>query len=288
MNGIPIYSICNLHEDGGHDIVVTDLKSYLQSHRSLIFPHRHSFYQVLYITKAGGDHVIDFRTYPVKHGMVFFLPPGQIHEWKFDEHTDGVLVNFGEPFFSTFLASSGYLNDLPLFSRSGRHCTADLSAHIPAIDQLFRQILSEYLNREENCFDMIRALLLQVFLLAGRVLQTMEERKAPWQYRQLITFEHLVEQYYTQKKLPKQYAGMMFITPNYLNALCTKLTGRSAGDLIRNRILLEAKRLLAHSGLSVQEIAWQLSFENSSYFSRFFKKYEKVTPEEFKKEFNGR
>lgn len=286
MNSIPIYSICNLHHDGGHDIVVTDLASYLQSHQSLVFPHRHSFYQVLYITKEGGRHLIDFRSYPVKRGMIFFLPPGQIHEWQFDKHTDGILINFGEPFFSTFLAGSGYLNDLPLFSRSGRHCAADFSKQPAAMDHLFQQIFSEYQNREENCFDMLRALLLQVFLLAGRALQNKEERKAPWQYRQLLAFEHLVEQYYTQKKLPKEYAELMFITPNYLNALCTKLTGRSAGDLIRNRVLLEIKRLLVHSSLSVQEIAWQLNFENNSYFSRFFKKYEKITPEEFKKKFN--
>jgi AraC family transcriptional regulator, transcriptional activator of pobA len=99
----------------------------------------------------------------------------------------------------------------------------------------------------------------------------------------LRNFEKLVEQHYKEKKLPREYAEMLFVTPNHLNTMCTTTAGKSAGELIRERVLLEAKRLLVNSQLSIAEIGYQLSFEDNAYFSRFFKKYTATTPESFRK-----
>lgn len=87
--------------------------------------------------------------------------------------------------------------------------------------------------------------------------------------------------------MPKEYAGLLFITPNHLNALCKASVGKSAGEMIRDRLLLEAKRMLANSAMSVSEIAYDLRFEDNAYFSRFFKKYTGHTPEEFRKTQGG-
>jgi AraC-like DNA-binding protein len=62
-----------------------------------------------------------------------------------------------------------------------------------------------------------------------------------------------------------------------------KVNRQICGELIRDRILLEAKGLLVNSTQSISEIAWELNFKNNSYFSRFFKKYEGISPEKFKK-----
>ncbi|PVD51514.1 AraC family transcriptional regulator [Terrimonas sp.] len=279
---IPTYSICNLHDNDTDDVVVVSLKPYLLSARSVVFPHRHSFYQVLYITHGGGRHIIDFETYPVNKGVVYFLSPGQIHEWDFDENTDGILINFSASFFSTFLANSNYLNDFLFFSSNGKHSVISFNAE-EGIEHIFRQMLDEYALCKENYTDIIRALLLTLFVLANRKIEAGNKHKDPYLFRQLLTFEKLVDQHFMKKRLPKEYAELMFITPNYLNAICNKLTGRSAGEFIRQRILLEAKRLLVNSAFSVSEIAWQLNFDNNSYFSRFFKKYEHISPEDFKK-----
>ena len=77
----------------------------------------------------------------------------------------------------------------------------------------------------------------------------------------------------------------MRVRPNYLNAVCNEVAHSSAGDLIRNRILLEAKRLLIHEKKTASEIAYELGFADNSYFGRFFKKYENTTPDGFKKLF---
>ena len=76
---------------------------------------------------------------------------------------------------------------------------------------------------------------------------------------------------------------MLYITHNQLNAVCNNCLGRTAGELIREKIVLEAKRLLVNTDLSISEIADKLNFNDRSYFTKFFKKYTNVTPEEFKK-----
>ena len=95
----------------------------------------------------------------------------------------------------------------------------------------------------------------------------------------------MIEAHYREIKLPKEYADLLFVTPNYLNALSQELLGKTAGELIRDRVLLEAKRLLTNSAsITVSEVATELNFQDNSYFNRFFKKYAKVTPDEFRKQ----
>lgn len=284
MEAIPLYSICQVHEADNDSIVVTDLKHYLRSHTRLVFPHRHLFYQILYITQEGGSHIIEFEKYPARKGVAFFLAPGQIHEWNFNKNTQGVLINMGRSFFSTFLAKRDFLDQLPFFSPNGLYPVVDFSGN-QEVYALFDAMLAEFRDEQETRDEMLRALLLQLFVLASRNLKAHHVKApgSPLHYRLFVAYEKLIDQYFKQKRLPKEYAEMLNITPNYLNALCIRETGRQAGELIRARILLESKRLLAHSDLSVSEIAWQLSFGCNSYFSRFFKKYEGVTPETFRK-----
>jgi AraC-like DNA-binding protein len=86
-------------------------------------------------------------------------------------------------------------------------------------------------------------------------------------------------------RLPREYAALLYITPNHLNAVCRQMLNKSAGEVIRERMLLEIKRWLVNAEISISEIADKLSFQDNSYFSKFFKKYEGMTPEEFKKSF---
>jgi len=77
----------------------------------------------------------------------------------------------------------------------------------------------------------------------------------------------------------------LYITPNHLNALCQDMLGKTAGDLIRDRILLESKRLLTNADMTITEIAYNLNFKDNSYFNRFFKKEVGSTPDEFRTSF---
>ncbi|RYD74000.1 MAG: AraC family transcriptional regulator, partial [Sphingobacteriales bacterium] len=113
------------------------------------------------------------------------------------------------------------------------------------------------------------------------------ERRHPNNYNTILfkNFQNLVDKHYKTKKLTKDYAAMLYITPNHLNALSKDISGRSAGEIIRDRILLEAKRWLINGGITIAEVAAVLEFEDNSYFTKFFKKYEGFTPQEFRKKY---
>ena len=285
---IPTISICNLlgEDHSVQDLVAYDLKKFIRNYKDIKFPHRHSFYQLLYITKAGGTHVIDFEKYPVKRGMIFFLAPSQVHEWLFDSDANGILINFNENYFSSFLANRHYISDFPFFTPNNSYSSIDLSndSSLKEIEDVFLNIHQEFDSNNEFKLDIIRVMLLQMFLLVNRkitFIQNQSENKN--NYLLFRNFEKLIEKNYTTIRMPKDYAKLLFVTPNHLNAICNQITGLSAGDIIRRRILLEAKRLLINSTQNINEIAWHLSFEDNSYFSKFFKKYEGITPEEFRK-----
>jgi AraC family transcriptional regulator, transcriptional activator of pobA len=107
----------------------------------------------------------------------------------------------------------------------------------------------------------------------------------PTSYNQTLlkNFKKLIDANFTRLKLPKDYADLLYITPNHLNAICKDLLGMQAGEVIRNRTLLEAKRLLTNPQLNIAGIAFELNFSDNSYFTKFFKKTEGITPEEFRK-----
>src|SRR6185312_9665766 len=152
------------------------------------------------------------------------------------------------------------------------------------IKDLFEQIIAESENPARLGLDMIRTLLVQVFILLARTdAETTQKQPSAYNYTLLKNFRRLIEQNFMQLRLPKDYAELLYITPNHLNAMTNDMLGISAGELIRNRVLLEAKRLLINLNLSVAEIAYQLNFNDNSYFTKFFKNNTGLTPEEFRK-----
>jgi len=131
----------------------------------------------------------------------------------------------------------------------------------------------------------VRLLMLNIFIQVARASErTMHTQTHNYNQTLLKSFRKLIEHNFIKLKFPKQYAALLYVTPNHLNALCNDLVGTSAGELIRNRIILEAKRLLINMELSISEIAEKLAFNDDSYFIKFFKKQVGTTPDKFRKQ----
>ncbi len=281
----PIYDICKLSDFQQDDLLISRFGAYLQKHKDLYFPHKHTFYHLVLFTKGAGKHSIDFKTFDVTPYQIYFMIPGQVHSWNFEGDVDGYVIHFTLPFFQSFLLKNEYLEQFPFFSG----LTDDAVIQIePSLQQeiisLFENIITESEKPERMGIDMIRTLLLQIFILLNRTSTDNKEKQLPaYNYTLLKTFQKLIEKNFATLKLPKDYAELLYITPNHLNAICNDLLGISAGEVIRNRILLEAKRLLINLDLSVAEIGYRLNFSDNSYFTKFFKKYIGSTPEEFRK-----
>jgi AraC family transcriptional activator of pobA len=281
----PVYDICSLADHQHSDLLISRFAPYLQKHQNLSLPHKHTFYHVVFFTEGAGNHSIDFKSFEVKPYQIYFMAPGQVHRWSFEGPVDGYIINFSGEFFQSFLLRPDYLEGMPFFTGNVDDEVIDLTADVQQqVTGLFEKLIKESHEHGRMGMDMIRTLMLQLFILVARQSEQSSQTTVPtYNYTLLQSFRKLTDKNFTNLKLPKDYAALLYITPNHLNALCNDMLGISAGEVIRNRIILEAKRLLVNLDLNITEIAGKLNFADNSYFTKFFKKYTGITPEEFRK-----
>ncbi len=282
---IPTYDICTIKQDtfASDELLLSRFSTYLRTRHTLRKPHRHTFYHLVFFTEGSGQHTIDFESFTVKAGEIYFMKPGQVHSWNFKTEPEGYVVNFSETFFRSFLLDHRFLERYPFFSGVAEDGVVFLGKLVqPQMVDLFEQLLLAVQVKDEHSAVMVKLLLLQVFILTAR---NKKQSNKPHATANMVVrgFQSLVDEKYLQLRLPKDYAALLFVTPNYLNSLCVKTLGISAGDVIRNRVLLEAKRLLVNAGITISQIAYQLNFTDHSHFSKFFKKSTSQSPEDFRK-----
>lgn len=284
---IPVYDICSLSSSDNRngDIIAAPFAEYIKVHPNLHKAHRHSFYHIVLFTEGKGFHTIDFEQFPVQAGQIYFMAPGQVHSWNFKGDVGGYIINFSGEIFSALISKGQYLEQFAFFRGVAKESVFKLKGtSLEEAKKVFEQVIKEGRQWDGYSQDMIRALLVQLFISVSRIIPAALPPKAMKQNMLILhNFRKLVDTYYAEKRLPKEYAAMLYITPNHLNALCNDLLGKPAGEVIRDRILLEAKRRLINADQSIQDIAFQLSFTDNSHFTKFFKKYTMLTPEEFRK-----
>ena len=282
----PVFDIGQLADINQDDLLISRFAPYLAVHKNLQQAHKHNFYHLVYFTAGGGSQTIDFQKFPVNPYQVYFMIPGQVHQWNFEGSVDGYVVNFSTTFFQSFLLKTDYIDGFPFFNGNTTEAVIDIPlSQQAAVTELFEKMLKEILEKQISASDMLRLLLLEFFILVSRLGNKITPKQASAYNSTLLrSFRLLIEKNYLTMRLPKEYAELLYITPNHLNALCNDLLGTQAGELIRGRIALEAKRLLVDQEISISEIAGRLNFADNSYFTKFFKKQTGSTPEEFRKQ----
>lgn len=285
MHGsFPRLDIGPLSEYREDHMMIARFSEYRHEHQSLIFPHRHSFYHLVLFTEGVGRHTIDFHHFMAEPYQIYFMIPGQVHSWDFEGEMEGYVVNFSESFFKSFLLQPEYLDSFSFFDQDSSKNVLTIPPDIRVrICGLFEELLAQ--NKPTAWReDLVRVLLLQIFLLIEQSDSANGKKSADKGKNTTVrNFTRLIDKHYDRIRLPGQYAEMLNVTPNHLNALCKEHMGLQAGELIRNRIVLEAKRLLINLDLTVAEIAYRLNFNDNSYFTKFFRKETGMTPEDFRK-----
>jgi AraC family transcriptional activator of pobA len=256
-------------------------ESFAKDIEHLRVPHQHHFYTFILVTGGEGSHGIDFHDYKLKSGRLFLIAPGQVHAWIELKKVKGFVVLFNDSFMALSKGRK-MMSAWPLF-RPNQEVYFDLDATEAAkwVDE-FLYIEEEEERADDYTRDAIFYAISSLLVRATRLNLKKQGKSKLAGQDFLFVFQELIEENFLTLKTPKQYAEKMNVTANYLNALCKKKSGKSAGELIRQRVLLEAKRLLAHTKLTVSEISFKLGFEDNSYFGRFFKKYIGLTPETFR------
>lgn len=251
------------------------------------FPHRHDYYHLLWMTEVAGTHLVDFETFEARPNSVFFISPGQLHTWTSSVKPQGFIINFSTEFFVKMFPRADEIAKFPFF-----HMTSD--PPVLYLDQtqhdtlrsLILEMEQEMLWQREARLDIVRSYLL---ILLTRLRRCYPERSTEGASSQNYTlvrrFNLLIEQHYLHYSHLRDYARELHVTERTLNDAVKRTLAKTAGDLIYERLVLEAKRLLCNTNMAIAEIAFQLRFEDHAYFSRFFKKRTQLTPGEFKKRY---
>ena len=239
------------------------------------FSHRHQFYAVYWIHEGTGVHIIDFQDYELRKDRIFFLRAEQVHLMRPDSRLLYSAVQFTEAYLRLFEGNSNA--ELPQF--------IDLNNDNER--KRFALLLNE-IERESRLTDNAAILQGEIYLLMHELLRSGSgsQQNAQPLPDVLVNYRRLIDQHFAQKHQVAEYADLLSVSANYLNVLCGKHLGLSALALINKRIVLETKRRLMDSQMSVSEIAYSLGFNEMSYFSRFFKRMAGCTPGEFREQMN--
>lgn len=278
----PVYDIAGL--DSRSDILVGSFAPYIGQHRKLHVPHRHSFYHMVYFTRGAGHHTIDFDRFEVRPFQLYAMVPGQVHRWAFEGEVEGYVLNFSPSFFHQFLLRPDYIEEFTFFQGQAQQSVLAVPEQMRTrIADIFEEMIALVPSINMFHLDKLRVLALQLFLDLASLDEPAKPSPLSNNIVLLRNFRKLVEKHYSELRLPKDYAALLYITPNYLNAVCSELLGQSAGEVIRDRVILEAKRLLVNPRLAIAAVADELNFKDNSNFTKFFKKYTGTTPETFRR-----
>ena len=283
-NTIPTYDFCKTLEGGRHFEFSKLEESYTPYDAAA--PHRHNYYEVLYFKESGGWHEIDFNSFPVQGSTLHFISPEQVHLLRREARVTGFVLSFSREFFFGDPSGTGFIDSLPFFDNPGVQplLLVGDAALATEMDQLLLKIQDEYASGHDDSGEMLRIYLTALLIHARRMYipHTGNGISLPPRSELTRRFKELVEEKFRQHKSVAAYAGMLNITAGHLSDTIQKDTGRTASEIIQQRVVLEAKRLLFHSSKSVKEIAFELQYEDPSYFSRFFKAHAELTPEQFR------
>ncbi|WP_241660896.1 helix-turn-helix domain-containing protein [Variovorax guangxiensis] len=253
------------------------------------FPHRHNYYHLLWMSEAAGTHLLDFESFEARANAVFFVSPGQLHAWASTVQPKGFVINFSTEFFVQMFPRSDEIAQYPFFHIASDAPVLYLSqAQHDELLPLLLEMEKEMLGRAEARLDIVRSYLLVLLTRLRRLYpERTSEDASPQSYSLTKRFKLLIDQHYLDFGPLRDYAERLHVTERQLNDAVKRTVGKTAGQLVQERLVLEAKRLLSNTDMGVAEIAFHLHFEDHAYFSRFFKKHTQLPPGEFKKRFGS-
>ncbi len=255
-------------------------------HFAVKYPHRHDFYEVLYISKGSGFHVIDGNKYKIQPPSVFFMSPGQAHKLEFSNDIEGYIYIFTSGFYLINQNNQNRLIEFPFFftiKQDNPPLILDKEQDILFLESLFQKGIAEIKNRDNFSVELLRSILDLILTFCSTIYKTDEFQLVKGKGHIVVKkFYQLVEENYHQNLAVAEYADKLAITANHLTQTVVQLTGKTSSQIIKAKQILEIKRLLAHTNLGVTEIALRLNFPDQSYFSKFFKRETGFSPLQYR------
>jgi len=251
--------------------------------------HLHEYFTIFWVKKGEIIHATPLIEYTVTENNLFFIPPQFTHKMFVSSDCEGVSIHFNKNYFNLFPHPDDTILTSSLFLNPQFFTIINLENGVKSkIENLLDSMISEY--KSENLYkNQILYNWLMVFLYEARRIHEVQyellNQKPDSPSTLVLNFKNLIETNYLKYKDVSYYATQLNIRPAQLSEHIKKITGITPGEMIRNKILEETKKILIATDMNVKELAYKMGFDDPAYFSRFFKKYTDLTMTEYRDNF---
>lgn len=251
-------------------------------------PHRHKYHEICFFSAGRGVHEIDFKKIEIEANSVHFVAAGQVHLLSSSQDVTGRVLAFSPGFLwdqskDQMTTTQRYPFVNPMNNVQSLNLTKD------DFDSIIRSV--GYLASDGHAWKSRSSKIIQHHILVILekcnyfIAKNFENTPVlnPLENNIISNYKNLVEAHFQDLHQVQDYSQMLNITPGHLNRHCKEQAGMTASEIILQRLILEAKRLLLFTDKSSKRIAYHLNFEDPSYFSRFFKSKTGYSPIKFRK-----
>jgi len=285
------YQLNNIQENFQFEIF--SLQNYIERRgEELMIPHTQDFYQIIWFKSASGLYTVDFNEYNVFENALFFIAKNQVHSFKSLNKCDGFVINFGDSFLVQKDKDVDFFLKCNLFNNPYQNPSCCIgSGWEYKLDEYISQMRLELAEKKSYGREELLRLYLKAFLIQVQrrkhQLEKLDSGRNPFPDNEkrnlLIKFINAVEDNFNKNLTVSQYSALLNVSTRTLSNLTLQHLQKRPKQIIQERKILESKRLLIHSHISVKEIAYKIGIKDPEYFFRFFKKHTKISPNNFRK-----
>jgi AraC family transcriptional activator of pobA len=237
---------------------------------------------ILWFKKGKNQLLIDGKKYNFKKNQIVFFT--EFHHVKIGQVENVRLLGFNKPFYCILdhdheVGCKGIL----FFGASQLPIITIPKEELEKFEIVWKMFALEMESNDNLQIEMLQMMLKRYLILCTRLFKSQKQNDVKAFDSDLIrTFNFLVEQHFKTKHTVAEYADLLHKSPKTLSNIFSKIGKKTPLKFIQERKMLEARRLLKYSDLQIQEVAYELGYEDVQAFSRFFKNQEGRSPSKFK------
>lgn len=264
--------------------------------KNYLSPNRREFYKIIFLNEGRGIFTIGLNTYHIEEPTILFVHPNEIISWKnltLNTMLTGYFCIFKRSFIDKNLLLKSLMDKYGLFNDSSKSVITLPEEIIETINGIFLLMHTEEKSGGAFADDALQVYMQLIMVEANKIAHYPKSTTITSAYHKVHDFFQLLEKEtaginYEKSiriKTAREFANLLDIHPNHLNALLKKQTGQNVSTHIKNRLLEESKILLIQTDWTLENIGYAIGFREQPSFSHFFKKNIGITPAEFRKSY---
>ncbi|MGQ1788484.1 helix-turn-helix domain-containing protein [Saccharicrinis sp. GN24d3] len=243
-------------------------------------PHRLDFYQLIFITEGTGIHTVDFQRVQFNTGSFIPIAKDQVQQFHIDFDIKGYVILFTSDFLVREKINYRYLYDFILFNSQLSpvvlQCDTDTKLLIEMLAKAF------FIEKEFEQEELLRNYLKIILIRLERTKRSFSQIPSGSSLTLSMQFKEALDNTISYKTKVADVCEILGVNSKKLNAALQLLSNKTAKEYLDERVVLEIKRLLSYSELSIKEIAYKIGFEDATNLTKYFKKHAGFLPQKFR------